>query len=433
MRKHGFTLLLLFIALHSFSQNGSEPIRVTDMLKIKSIGGITLSNDGSKAAFVVTSIDPDPENKWEYKYSSQIWMSPTGAASTPRQLTYKENSSQPAWSPDGRQLAFVRAADGKPQIFLLALDGGEAMQLTKYKYGASSPRWSPDGKQILFNASIPLKDLIKDSILNPTHSVPKWPFEKPGFGNNDQLRAPVAKADPDGSIDEVRAYLDNNAADKKAKVVDKLNFQDETDVATDMSFSHYFIVSAQPGATPTAVTHGFYRFGNADFTPDGKQLILSGDMDSTEHPDRSLESEIFIVNTDGSGLRMLLGEKGKNYSSPRLSPSGKWLAFQYGGTGFVSVPALAVMPLNGSAADITDIPFDRSKGGYTWSADDKYIYFTAQSNGGAPLYRAEVKTKKTEQLTDFNSGVLSFDIAGGKTVFATTAVTNPCALYTADA
>ncbi|WP_315818813.1 hypothetical protein [Paraflavitalea speifideaquila] len=52
------------------------------------------------------------------------------------------------------------------------------------------------------------------------------------------------------------------------------------------------------------------------------------------------------------------------------------------------------MPVNGTVKDIIDIPFDRSKGAVTWSADEKYLYLTAQSNGGAPLYRVDVKTKR---------------------------------------
>ena len=433
MRKHYALCLLLFIVFNATAQTGKEPVKVTDMLKIKSINGITLSNDGSKAVFTVTAIEPDAENKWEYKYINQVWMAATDGATAPRQLTYKDGSSQAVWSPDGKQLAFVRVADTKPQVFLLSLDGGEAVQLTKYKYGAGTPKWSPDGKQILFSSFISLKDLLKDSLLNPLHSLPSWPFEKPGFDKNQQLQANTARPDPDGSMAEVRAYLDNNATDKKAKVVTKLNLQDEMEVSTDMGFNHFFVVNAQPGATPTAVTHGFYRFNGADFTPDGKQVILSGDMDSTEHPDRSLENEIFMVNTDGSGFRLLLGEKEKTFNAPRISPSGKWLAFQYSNTSFVNVPALAIMPINGSAKDMIEIPFDRAKGGYTWSGDEKYIYFTAQSNGGAPLYRADIKTKKTEQLTDYNSGVISFDIVGNKLVFAKTEVADPFDLYTADA
>src|SRR6185503_1425253 len=165
------------------------------------------------------------------------------------------------------------------------------------------------------------------------------------------------------------------------------------------------------------LTKGFYRFNSADFTPDGKTVIITGDIDHTQHPDRSLENEIFLVNTDGSNFRRILGEEGKNYNSPAVSPSGKWLAFHYGNTSFVSVPSLAIMPLNGSLKDKIDIPFDRNKTGLVWSKDEKYIYFTAQSNGGQPLYRADVSTKKVDRLTGYENGILGFDLVNDKLVF----------------
>ncbi len=113
--------------------------------------------------------------------------------------------------------------------------------------------------------------------------------------------------------------------DKKAKVVNKLDLQDEREVSTELGFNHFFITGTEPNATPTAITHGFYSFNSADFTPDGKQLILSGDVDSLQNADRSLESEIFIVNTDGSHLRKLLGEEEKVMVHQKfLLPANGW-------------------------------------------------------------------------------------------------------------
>ena len=78
----------------------------------------------------------------------------------PRRFTAGPNDTSPRWSPDGAALAFVRAPQGevkpanteerargvgKPQIWLLPTDGGEARQLTFLRYGAGNPVWSPDG------------------------------------------------------------------------------------------------------------------------------------------------------------------------------------------------------------------------------------------------------------------------------------------------
>ena len=425
-----FLSCLLFVFLHA--QNGKELIKVTDLLKIKSISAVTLSKDGTKAAFVVTSIEPDGDSKYDYKYNNQIYVVPSDGSAAPKQLTTKESSSQPAWSPDGKTIAFVRGAEGKPQIFLLSLDGGEAMQLTKSKYGATSPRWSPDGKRILYASGISLKDMIKDSAINPAHSLPAWSYERPGFSNNEFLRESKSKPNPDGNMDEIRAYLENDVVDRKAKVVDKLSFQDEMNVSTDMSFTQYFIVDAVPNAQPKQLTNGFYDY-SVNFIGDGSKLIISADIDSTEHPDRSLENEIYIADADGKNTRLLLGEKNKVFISPAPSKSGKWLAFQTNGTSFVTIPTLQVMPMSGAAKDAITIPFDRNKSGFVWSNDEKYLYITAQSNGGAPMYRVNLDTKKVEQLSDVNSGIGSFDVEANRIVYVKTSINSPFELFSADA
>jgi dipeptidyl aminopeptidase/acylaminoacyl peptidase len=435
------TLFLQTVPLQA--QKTKELIKITDLLKIQSIGEVTMSKDGNKAAFTVTAIEPDPDSKSDYKYVNHIYLVLSDGTAAPKELTVKESSSQPSWSPDGKQLAFVRAVDGKPQVFILSLDGGEPSQFTHYKYGAGTPKWSPDGGEILFSSSIRLKDMIKDSLLNPGHQLPVWPYEQAGFDKNESLQSSLAKADPDGNMEEIRAYLDNDVTDKKAKLVNKLNFQDETGVNAELSLNQFFVQALPPGSPPRAVTFGFYRYNTVDFTPDGR-LLITANIDSTEHPDRALESSIYLADKDGKNIRLLQGEKGKVFSNATLSPSGKFLAFQYSTTSFVTVPQLAVLSLNGKgpgigktgeASDrgiIMELPFDRAKGNYTWSADEKFLYFTAQSNGGVPLYRVNVSSGKTEQLSDYNSGTGSFDLQGGRLVFVRTAINDPFELYTAD-
>jgi dipeptidyl aminopeptidase/acylaminoacyl peptidase len=429
--------LLLLAFSFSFIMAGysqlKERVVVTDLLKIKSVGNVTLSKDGSKAAFTVTAIEPDGESKLEYKYVTQIWVVATDGISVPRQMTSKENASQPAFSPDGKQLAFVRAADGKSQIFLLSLDGGEATQLTKFRYGASNPTWSPDGKQLLFSSSISFNDLLKDSVLNPGQAPPSWPFEKPGFNKNEFLKSSTAKGNPDGSIEEVRAYLENNVNDKKATVIDKLSFQTELDVSSAMNYNHFFVTSITPGAKPITITKGFYRYNSADFIPGGNQIILSGYNDSLQHPDRMLENEIYITDTEGSNPRLLVGTKDRSYASLAVSPSGKWLAYVQSNPRAVNIPELGIVSIAGGPWAPTIIPFDRNKNNLTWSEDEKYVYFSAPSNGGSPIHRADVKTKKVQQLTEADAGVGSFDLVKDKLAFVQTQVSNPYELFISDA
>ena len=427
---HVLTLFFFLCTLTSFSQK-KGPINVMDMLKIKQVNNIVFNKDDTKAAFTVTGIEPDGESKTDYKNMNKIFILNTDGTSI-RQLTSSNlSSSQPAWNPDGRQLAFVRTVDNKPQIFLIPLDGGEAMQLTHYKYGATNPKWSPDGKLLLFSSATSLTDLLKDSFVNPAHSFPSWPLEKPGFKKNNHY-VMSAKPSPDGNLDEIRAYLEKDEADKKAIVVNKLNFQDETGVKGEWNFEEFYLLDIQKGGEPTLISKGFSRFNTVDFTPDGKQLIISGNIDSSQNPDRVLESQILLSDLNGNGIHVLLGKKGILYTSPKISPSGKSLAFQYSAINSVDIPILATMPMNGSLPEISIIPFDRNKSNIVWSKDEKSIYLLAQTNGNVPLYKVNLNSKKIQQLSDSKGGILGFDIAGDKILFSKTEVADPCAMYLTD-
>ncbi len=434
MKKLSVTLLFLLQMHAVIAQNKTEDVTLTDMLKIKTVGNITVSKDGKRAAFTVNTIENDENNKLDYKYRSQIFTTTILGNDAPVQLTtHKDGAKKPAWSPDGRQIAFTRSVEEKNQIFILSMEGGEPMQLTKDRYGASNPKWSPDGKKILFSSSIPLRDLLQDSILNPSKSIPSWTMEKPGFDKNEHLVINKEKPNPNGNLTEIRAYLDKNATDKKAIVLNKLNFQSESNISSETNFNHFLEINVSKDAVPRLLTNGFYNFSTADYTPNGKQIILSGDVDTSENQDRSLESEIFMMDANGENFKMLLGENGKRYNSASLSPSGKWLAFLSSSTSFISVPSLSIMLLNGTEKDIITIPFDRNKSNLIWSKDDKYLYFTAQMNGGNVLHRINTLTQKIEALSSTDNGISSFDIVNNTIIYSKTQVSNPSELYVADA
>lgn len=430
MRK--IPLLLCALSLLTTAAHAQKiPVKVTDMLKIKTVGDVHLSRDGSEAVFTLTTIEPDSSTgknaKWDYKYLTQLYLIPTDASTPARQLTTaKEGASQPAWEPHNNAIAFVRNVDGKPQIFLLSLEGGEPTQLTHFRYGASSPKWSPDGKRLLFSARINLKELIKDSLLNPKHHLPAWTYEKPGITGNASLKPFTAKPDPDGDLNEIRAYLDNNATDKKAKVVNKLNFQDEMEVNPEMVFTHWFVMSA-PGGAPEEVTHGFYSYNNVDFLPGEDQLIISAHIDSTQDPERGLENEIYTASDDGSNPKLLFGEKNKVFGNAYPSPDSHTLAYTESPTSFVSVPELKLIDLRSKT--ITSIPFDRAPSNLTWSTDSRYLYFIAQSNGGAPVYRLDINTHMIDQLTDDDAGATSLDESHDHILIARTSPHDPSELF----
>jgi TolB protein len=68
-----------------------------------------------------------------------------------RQLTRNHFSDRyPAWSPDGRKIAFASIRTGMPEIYSMRADGTRQRRLTRLNENCEWPSWSPTGRLIVF-------------------------------------------------------------------------------------------------------------------------------------------------------------------------------------------------------------------------------------------------------------------------------------------
>ncbi len=163
---------------------GKRFITEKDLFDFTWIGDPQLSPDGSRVAFTRVVVDEKRSG-----YETSIWVvrlggGSEGRAEAPLPMTNGKHDTQPRWSPDGRRLAFVRGGGkdegGKtqpPQIAVLSLSGGEAWIVTDLPEGAANPAWSPDGRRLAFLSTTTPDDLVKRAEKAPAAAGQEKPHE----------------------------------------------------------------------------------------------------------------------------------------------------------------------------------------------------------------------------------------------------------------
>jgi len=100
------------------------------------------------------------------------------ARGKPRRLTDNDvHDTHPAWSPDGRAIAFVSNRDGSSKIYLMDTSGEHVRQLTLGEGNDNNPQWSGDGHKLVFFREIangPDRIVILD-IASGHESMPPQP------------------------------------------------------------------------------------------------------------------------------------------------------------------------------------------------------------------------------------------------------------------
>ena len=128
-----------------------RPIEPNDLFRLQFLQAAELSPDNRWICVVVSSYNQESDADHH-----QLWLY-SADGGTPRQLTHSASvNSSPTWSPDSKTIAFIsnRQLDGKPQIYLLPVDGGEARSLTNLPQGVAGPiAWSPTGEWIACSAN----------------------------------------------------------------------------------------------------------------------------------------------------------------------------------------------------------------------------------------------------------------------------------------
>ena len=115
------------------------------------------SPDGKEIAFVTKrGNDPDRSENWDvYVIGAQIGAKERQVTTSPEADPHPDWESAPAWSPDGKSIAYIHGGDPKKieyavhSLAFIPAAGGEAKILTSnLDRNVTQPHWSPDGKAV---------------------------------------------------------------------------------------------------------------------------------------------------------------------------------------------------------------------------------------------------------------------------------------------
>ncbi|MGY1603258.1 S9 family peptidase [Geodermatophilus sp. SYSU D00815] len=256
-------------------------MRPNDLSLLRIPGVPTVSPDGRIAVVAVTRLDLDAD-----EYRGQLWAVPTDGSAPARPLTSGGRDSAPAFSPDGRWLAYLSAPPGgRPQVHVLPTAGGTARRLTDCPLGAGAPVWSPDSRRLAYVARVP---------------------EEGRYGTVDGVGP---EAEPPRLITTFQFRRDavGFVADRRSQVFVVALPDDGGDDA------------AAP-APPVQVTTGDADCTDVAWSPDGTELAFVSARH--ERADRDLVTDVYAVRPDGSQLRRITRSRG-DCSRPAWDRTGR--------------------------------------------------------------------------------------------------------------
>jgi Tol biopolymer transport system component len=252
-----------------------------------------------------------------------------------RQLTHPPAGvldDQPAWSPDGRRVAFTRCKDGGVcSAYVVDADGSGAHPVVSCAGGKVLTRtcpdtadvaFAPDGKHLLLTAA--------------------WGSVKSGGGEDQIQNSQIRMVDLRGHTTRALVTLSRWHGDADWGTLSPDGRMLAYELNVSLAGRHtIMVVNLASGGQRRVIPWKLRGGDGVQWSRDGSRLLFRS------HEDGHEDSDYYTVRPDGSGLARLTRFKDQSIYSAAWSPDGKWIVFAKTGRGFL--PDLFVMKADGTA------------------------------------------------------------------------------------
>jgi dipeptidyl aminopeptidase/acylaminoacyl peptidase len=346
---------------------GPRPITIQDLFAIKELSDPQISPEGRWVAYTESTVKRE-----EDKNEERIWMVPAAGGGAIVLTAADVSSSHPRWSPDGKYLAFLSDRnESKKQVWLLNRLGGEAQKLTDVPQDVEDFEWAPDSKRLVL--------VLRDAKTEEVEDAKVRAAEKSGV------------------------EVERKTKKEKPWVVDRLQFKLDTIGYLDRRRTHLYVFDVAAKSL-TQVTTGDFDDSEPAWSPDGSRLAFTSNR-SLPDPDRTYNSDIWIVAADNQDKGAHPTQVTTNLGEDRQaawSPDGKQIAyssqldpklFEYSTKqiAVVSVPELGGKP---GEAKVLTRALDRMATQPKFAVDGKSVYFVADDDGTQNLCQVEIASQR---------------------------------------
>jgi dipeptidyl aminopeptidase/acylaminoacyl peptidase len=313
-------------------------------LKMKNITAVRPSPDGKKVVYTVREAMMNDERS---EYINQIFVCNSDGTTNIQLTKSDKNSSNPKWSPDGQWIAYISDRDGKNNLYLLPLNGGESEKITDVKTSVGEFEWSPNGEAIAF-------------VMSDSASAKE---DKNKKEKNDWYFM-------DEEVKQNRLYvLWLNKKDSSGKRMQNLLTKENRNVS---SFSW--------SSDNRSIVYSFAK------TP------LVGDIINS--------SDIAVVSVS-TGESKLIANTGASESDPKFSLDGKWIAYEcsedpvtWGGKYWIKI-----IPVEGGTPTTLSATPDFQPALLGWGSDNKYVYVSEPNKTLNSIYTLSIDGKEIIEWT----------------------------------
>jgi dipeptidyl aminopeptidase/acylaminoacyl peptidase len=380
-----------------------RPMTAQDLWAMKRLGAPALSPDASAVVFTVQEWSVDKN-----KSKTNLWLVDL-AGGQPRRLTTADaTDSAPAWSPDGKRIAFVskRGDDETSALYVIPVGGGEAEEIVEMPFALAAPKWLKDGEHVIVGTTV----------------IP-------------ELAGSLAKKDIAAMKKEAKRRKDSKMT---AKVTEHRQYRYFDRYLTDNLASRLLRVNVATKEIAD-LTPGFDRLFRSDgessyeLSPDGSQIAVV--INSTLPPYRDFpNNDIYLVATNGSGQLMNLTPDSKgNDGNPAFSPDGRSIVYlrresayhngEHSRVWRLDLDADRSRPLSASL----DHSFDQAE----FSPDGQFLWLSAEEKGVLPVFKMNADGSGLTAVYKEGSST-NVEVGANSVVFLNTTMNRPDELFAFD-